>query len=191
MRFYELVKKEATAQLLIEDQWCWGMLWDTQMLLLDIYRNILNSNPSISSESSFFNASTSWCNSHVPPMYDPVSFHICHFQHTHHLSTLKSKLKWSWVRGFFSDFYLVRWSTKLSTGQAIRFRQNSGNSVFFESLKSFHLATTISLAWNNAKAQETQDEDFCGICMPPRHPCNEWRIATWAGYYIGKNLRGL
>ena len=34
-------------------------LQDTQMLLLDVYRNILNSNPSISSESSFFNTSTS------------------------------------------------------------------------------------------------------------------------------------
>ena len=84
------------------------------------------------------------------------------------------------------NFYLVRWSTKFSSGQAIRFRQNTRNSVFFVSLKSFHLATSvpnIGLANN-----EAEDEDVCDLSMPPWHPWSEWRIANqWRFILKGKN----
>ena len=60
--------------------------------------------------------------------------------------------------------YLVRWSTKFSSGQAIRFRQNTRNSVFFVSLKSFHLATSVANI--GVDADEAEDEDVCDLSMP-------------------------
>ena len=59
----------------------------------------------------------------------------------------------------------MRWSTKFSSGQAIRFGQNPRDSVFSVSLKSFHLATLVPNI--GLDADEAEDEDVCDFSMPP------------------------
>ena len=60
-------------------------------MVLDIYLEILKSNPSKASEAPSFNASTTSANGHIPLVYDPVSPHISHFKQIRPLSTLKLK----------------------------------------------------------------------------------------------------
>ena len=95
-----------------------------------------------------------------------------------HWNKTMTKYKWRCIDLYLRITYLMIWSTRFSIGQAIRFRQNTGDSIFSTCLVNIHLATSKIGYGNFAKWDQDNAEDETRRAW---HPECEW----WRAYSVG------